>query len=167
MIIDYSLPFITNQPVRYDITTGEAYDEFDIQELCHLKDSQVSQILSIFRGGKSKCHDKIGQIETLCLWEYKFYDENGKATILIPWPRTYKVVHPHPRKPNASRKQKSESAQKKTTRKEIGAPSLTPDNSSGDSSDSQPPTPELTSTKSGASKQKANQSTIFDAHLSS
>lgn len=168
MIIDYSLPFVMEEPVRYDITMGQAYDDFDFQELCHLDENQVAQFLPMFWDGHNDFYDKVGRIETLCPWRFKFFDDNGKAT--IPAPRTYKVVHPQrPRNPNKPRKQ---GPKPKTTNGDLNpiatawestyarlakeaplssydqAPSLT-SVSSSDRSDSQPSTPEPTFTISG------------------
>lgn len=66
MIIDHSLPFMMDHSVRYDITRGQAYDEFDMQEIYHLDDSKRSQLLPIFGNGEDNFRDKVGGIETLC-----------------------------------------------------------------------------------------------------
>lgn len=166
-----------DHPVRYGITMGEAYSDSEFQDFCHLDEKQVGQIMPQFRDGGNDFHDKVGRIETLCPWKYMFYDENGRAT--IPAAPTYTVSRPQRlRDPDAPREQKPmpkskdtnvKLAPQETTPKPTWAqvakqalpprdrktPSLTPDDSSEDSSGSNPTTPEPTATLGGGVTQKS------------
>ncbi|QDS74982.1 hypothetical protein FKW77_005294 [Venturia effusa] len=181
MIIDYTLPFAMGHPIYEDIAMGQVYNEYEMEEFYHLEEDQISQILPMFRDDRDKFFGNVGQMETLCPWRYKFYDEDGKLT--IPAPRTYKVTHPRrPRVHSAPRKQnpklenpnaKAEGNDDKQTPRQANvakagnvrkAPSLVSDNSSEDSPKLQPYTPELKSTRDTNVKLEA---VIPDTNLAS